>query len=296
LGGSLTGAGGDISTTGLGGSLTGAGGDTSTGGAGPGTGGDSSGAGGALGAGGDTTGAGGALTGTGGGGGAAAGGAGGAGGAGTCAGVFCDGFERATLGANWTIDPANTTNTVEIVNDQAHTGTSSVHLKITATGQTSTFIDEKIGFPWTTGYWGRVWILMSAPLTTGGHTVYVEGSTGMMTQNNGVRPLNTSGGNIETNVDPPDSSGNSKPAVAFPKVWTCFQWHIAAAAGKTNVNLYMGDTEVPGTALSVNATGNAVVTALIEQRIGYERYGNGSAGDIWIDDYAIGATQLGCGP
>jgi hypothetical protein len=48
--------------------------------------------------------------------------------------------------------------------------------------------------------------------------------------------------------------------------------------------------------LSVNATGNAIVTALIEQRIGYERCGNGSAGDIWIDDYAIGAAQLGCGP
>jgi len=33
---------------------------------------------------------------------------------------------------------------------------------------------------------------------------------------------------------------------------------------------------------------------LMKQRIGIQRYGSGTAGELWYDDYAVGTTQIGC--
>jgi hypothetical protein len=208
--------------------------------------------------------------------------------------VFCDGFESsAMLSADWKIDNSVATNVVEVVTNKAHTGNNSVHLNF-GTASFATFIDETKGFP-NTGYWGRVWYFVMNG-TEAGHQVYIEGSTGMNLTNNGVRPLNTQGaGLIAVNVDP-GVGGNGETGgtstVKMPQgVWTCFEWQVTDTAGKGNVSLYMngGAMPVPGT----TATG-VPIPALIEERIGYERYGGGSAGDIWIDDYAIGTTRIGC--
>jgi hypothetical protein len=196
------------------------------------------------------------------------------------------------LSANWKIDNSVTTNVVEVVTNKAHTGSNSVHMSF-GTASFATFIDETMGFP-NTGYWGRVWYFVMDS-GGGGHQVYIEGSTGMNLMNNGVRPLNTQGGNIAVNVDPGvggkgESGGTS--AVKMPEgVWTCFEWQVTDTGGTGNVSLYMngGAMPVPGT----TATG-VPIPALIEERIGYERYNAGTAGDIWIDDYAIGTARIGC--
>jgi len=282
-----SGTGGDV--TGTGGVPTGTGGSSGTGGAPTGVGG-STGAGGTLaGSGGATAGVGGTGTGTGG---AGPGGASGAAGAPSSAcdatAVLCDGFERAMVGPDWTVDNSVAANVVEIVHDKGHNSMSSVHMKF-GTGATATFIDETKGFP-ATDYWGRVWLFVMTGLEAG-HHVYIEGSTGMNPSNTGIRALNTqNGGRIATNNAPPDSGGTS--TVNMPQgMWTCFEWHIAATGGKENVNLYMNGTEVPGTAASTTPA----VTNLIKQRVGYERYGGGMAGELWIDDYATGPMRLTCG-
>jgi hypothetical protein len=269
--------------------------DSSSGGAPAGTGGStSSGAGGVTGVGGSISGEGGASTGAGGAPSGAGGAALGTGGAGTggatataCAGVFCDGFEEGTtLGAAWTVDKSVAANVVEVVSNKAHTGTNSVHMTFT-TAQGATFITEKMGFPATmNSYWGRVWLFIMTPTDTG-HDVYIEGSTGVNTTNTGVRPLNTQGGNISINVAPPDNGANT--TMALPRgAWTCFEWQVAATGANGNVTLYMGGT------LLATAT-NKPIPNLIEQRVGYERYATGATvGEMWIDDYAIGAARIPC--
>jgi hypothetical protein len=300
LGGSLTGAGGDISSTGLGGSLTGAGGDTSTGGAGPGTGGD--GPGGALGAGGSGRGGSGAV-GSGGSAGGTAGGAGaGGGGSGTCNAVFCDDFEASTtLGAAWTVDKV-AANVVEVVSTMApHSGSSgknTVHMHFT-TASGATFIHESMGFPAPMNtVWGRVWFYVMNDPTSNGHDVYIEAAD-VLSTNTGVRPLNTQSGKMAINVDPGlnanEDGANAMlvpgiTSTAIPRgVWTCFEWSIIApTTGSGSVTLYMGGAQLATIA-------KTKVPALMFQRVGYEHYnGDSAAGDLWIDDYAVGTKRITC--
>jgi hypothetical protein len=276
-----TGGAGTGGATGTGGRTGSGGAATSSGGASVGTGGAAVGTGGAANGGSQAGGA----TATGG---RAAGGAAG-GGSGTCNGAaLCDSFERAALGPDWTLDNSVPANVVEIVTTRAHTGTSSVHMMF-GTARTATFIDETIGFPATNNsYWGRVWLFVMTGLEPN-HHVYIEGSTGVDPPNIGVRALNTQGnGLIATNIAPPDTGGTS--TVPMPQgVWTCFEWQVIATAGTGGVHLFMNGTEVPGTVAL-----NRPIPNLIKQRIGYERYAAGTAGELWIDDYAIGTARITC--
>ena len=227
---------------------------------------------------------------------AAGGGEGGA--AGCPAGAsFCDDFESGTtLGSAWTTDNTLMA-TVKVVNTyttmpgptMAHSGTNSVQISFT-TGAGYAMIVEKMGFPAPMGYWGRVWYYVETP-TDGGHDVYIEGSTGMNLQNNGVRPLNTQGGKMSINIDPAAGGGEASATAtmgAIPRgAWTCFEWQISATGGTGDVVLYVSGT------LAATVKMQAI-PALTEQRVGYERYAAGTAGNVWIDDYAIGPTRLNC--
>lgn len=209
--------------------------------------------------------------------------------------IFCDGFEGSTtLDSNWTVDNGDPTNTVAVTTSKAHSGTNSVQITI-GTGKSATFIDETKGFPITGTLWGRVWLyVMTNP---GAHEIYIESSSGMMTGNNGVRELNTyNGPDMRTNVDPVGTGeANGISTVALPQgTWTCFEWSVGLAGTMGSIALYMNGTEVAGTPLTFPSTGDVAIPSLIEQRIGYERYAAGAAGDVWIDDYAIGTSQLGC--
>jgi hypothetical protein len=295
-------------STGFGGATTGTGGSfTGTGGSFTGTGGF--GTGGIFGTGGVTTGTGGFGTGgfgtggsgTGGSGlggsgavgsGGSAGGATGGGGSGACNAVFCDDFDASTtLGAAWTADKGVAANVVEVVSTMAHSLPNSVHMHFT-TASGATFIHESMGFPAPMNtVWGRVWFYVMNDPTSNGHDVYIEAADVLAT-NTGVRPLNTQGGKMAINVDPGLNGGEdgATSTMAIPRgVWTCFEWSIIApTTGSGSVTLYMGGTQLATLA-------KTKVPALMYQRVGYEHYGaDSAAGDMWIDDYAVGTTRINC--
>jgi hypothetical protein len=216
---------------------------------------------------------------------------GGGGGLTGCSGaVFCDGFEgNPTLKSDWTVDNSVPANTIEVVTNMAHTGTNSVHIKY-GTAATASYIDESKGFPFAgNSYWGRVWMYAMTGLEAG-HHVWIEARTGAA--GTGVRALNTQhNGQLATNLESSDGGGISTLTLPQGK-WTCFEWQIASMGGSTAtgaVHLYMDGTEVPGVAQT-----NWVIPSMTKQRIGIQRYGGGTAGELWYDDYAVGAARLGC--
>jgi hypothetical protein len=236
------------------------------------------------------TGQGGAADGAGGSGEAASGG----GGAGCpTAAVFCDDFESGkTLGSAWTIDNSVAANTVTMVSTKSHSGSSSVHMTFTPTAGT-TFIDEKMGVTAKGTVWGRVWMYPNTEAGNGigpdPHVVYIEAEPAGFTGHSatGVRPLNTQSGQIAINVDPPDTGPIVK--MVLPRgAWHCFEWEISGIGGTGSVALYMD-----GTLLATDS--GTAIAAIGEMRIGYEHYNAGTTtGDLYLDDYAIGPTRLGC--
>ena len=204
--------------------------------------------------------------------------------------VFCDDFESSTmLGAGWTVDNSVTANTVTVVSDKtkAHSGNNAVHMTFT-TASCATFIDETMGVPATGSYWARVWILANTAMDNG-HDVYFEAEPSTFkggVSQTGVRALNTQG-NMSINIAPPDNGANS--TMALPRgTWTCFEWNTTGIGGTGCITMYMNGTQL------MAATGKPI-PALGEQRIGYERYGTGTvAGDMYIDDYAVGPMRLNC--
>lgn len=201
------------------------------------------------------------------------------------------------LGAAWTVD--NTLGaTVSVVSSftampgptMAHSGKNAVQIAFPAKSGYAMIV-EKNGFPAPSGYWGRVWLYVETPASDNGHTVYIEGSTGMDLQNHGARPLNTQRGKMAINIDPVGNgeAGANSPTSIPRGAWTCFEWQISATGGTGDVVLYVGGAMMPVASLTAKP-----IEALVEQRIGYERYATGSAGNLWIDDYAIGPMRLGC--
>jgi hypothetical protein len=216
---------------------------------------------------------------------------GGGGGLTGCSGaVFCDGFEgNPALKSDWTVDNSVPANTIEVVTNMAHTGTNSVHIKY-GTAATASYIDESKGFPFAgNSYWGRVWMYAMTGLEAG-HHVWIEARTGAA--GTGVRALNTQhNGQLATNLESTDAGGISTLTLPQGK-WTCFEWQIASLGGSTPTgaaHLYMNGTEVPGVAQT-----NWVIPSMTKQRIGIQRYGGGTAGELWYDDYAVGTARLGC--
>jgi hypothetical protein len=260
------------------GAATGGAGTSGTGGTGSGIGGGGTGTGGAD----ATGGAGGQPNG------GVAGGASGGASSGCGMAAFCDDFERNTmLGAEWMIDSQTTANTIEVSSTQHHSGMNAVHIKY-GTGAMANYVDAAKGFPFTNdSFWGRVWMYAMTG-TEMGHHVYIEAQSGP-TNKSGVRVLNTQrAALVATNLQVGDKSGIS--AVPMPQgKWSCFEWHITASGGKGAVNLYLDGTEVPGTALT-----NVDIPHVDKTRLGIQRYGPGTAGELWYDDYAVGAERIGC--
>lgn len=244
----------------------------------PATGGGTAGAGGAgVGQGGIPGGGGGAATG------GAAGGPGVGGGSGNCNGAaLCDDFERAMLGPDWVLD--NTAPTViELVTNKGHNSMSSVHISF-GTAATQSYISESKTFPaMGNAFWGRAWIFSMAPL--GGHQIYVEARVGAGSDKTGVRPVNTQGMNLATNLESSDAGMTSNIKMTMGS-WVCYEWQITGIGGAGTFTSYVDGMMI--------GKQNGTIPALMRQRIGFQRYMAGTAGEMWIDDVAIGAARIGC--
>jgi hypothetical protein len=204
----------------------------------------------------------------------------------SCAGAaLCDSFERTMLGPDWVLDNSTTSTVIEVVTNKAHTGTNSVHISFGTTALQS-YISEMKGFPAVgNAYWGRAWIFSSVPL--GGHQIYIEARVGSGSDKTGVRSANTfdTNGNLGLNLESSDASKNS--TIKMPTgVWSCYEWQITGIGGMGSFTSWV-DGKVIGP-----ETG--VIPALARQRIGIQRYAAGTAGEMWIDDVAIGSQRLGC--
>ena len=197
--------------------------------------------------------------------------------------ILCDSFERADLGPDWTLDNSVPATKIEIVSNKAHTGTSSVHISFGMTA-TQSYISEKTTFPPTGGaFWGRAWIFAMLPLS--GHQIYVEARVASGSDGTGVRPVNTQGTNLALNLESTDAGTNSNIKMPMGS-WACYEWQITGIGGNGTFSAYVDGMKI--------GTQNGAIPNLMRQRIGFQRYAGGTAGEMWIDDVAIGPNRIGC--
>jgi hypothetical protein len=195
---------------------------------------------------------------------------------------LCDDFEGpapGTSGSAWTI--IKNGYVVETVTTQAHSGTHSVHVIATGNGGYG-YIEETKTFP-ATDWWGRAFLRIQAP--SGGHEVFAGADTNVSEPSGDqVRFLNNlGGGKVSTNRRVDDHGGTSSTSIPMGS-WFCYEWH-----------------ETP-TALSIFLDGKALTDVdqawteptFVSLVLGFERFGGGTPGDIWIDDVAVNSAQIGC--
>ena len=194
---------------------------------------------------------------------------------------LCDDFEGTPPGpgSSWTI--IKNGYTVETVTTQAHSGTHSVHVMATAGGGYG-YIEETKTLP-ATDFWLRAYLRIQAP--SGGHEVFAGADTNMSEPaGDQVRYLNNLGnGKISTNRRTGDQGKTSGTAIPMGS-WFCYEVHQTP----TTVHVYLENKE-----LTDVATMYAEPT-FVSLVLGLERFGGGTPGDIWIDDVAVNATQVGC--
>lgn len=191
---------------------------------------------------------------------------------------ICDDFEGVAAGATgsaWTID--NDGYTVETVTTMAHSGTHSVHVMAKGISGHGYIVETKT-FP-ATDFWGRAYLLLQAPPS--GHEVFVAFDGANDEQ---VRVLNDLGsGKIATNRRSDDQSKQSSQAYPMG-TWACYEWHETP----TELHVYFQGKEL------TDADEMWTEATLSLLRLGFERFDTGTGGDIYIDDVAVGSSQIGC--
>ena len=212
-------------------------------------------------------------------------GVGGAAGADGCSYKLCEGFEGLAPGApgsDFAIDVDKKGTVVETNTSKAHSGTHSVHVKVSDMAGVFGYITESKSLAATgASFWGRVF-LWSEVATPNGHIVNiaVDGKTGTASEQ--VRILNVIGNHLATNRRSDDAGKGSNVTPPTGK-WSCYEWHITP----TDLHVFLEGTELPIAETWVEPTLSLV-------RLGFERFTAGSAGDLWLDDVAINDTQIGC--
>ncbi|HEX6767617.1 MAG TPA: hypothetical protein VF103_19090 [Polyangiaceae bacterium] len=267
-----------------------------------------------------TGGTGGTSAGTGG---SATGGAGG-GGDPCASAIFCDDFDDAASGGPpatpWTVQRSGS-GTAAV--DTAHHMSGTQAVKFVVPGQNDgAFIALRNApyFPVTgNAFYGRVMLWLTAAPTASVHWTLIEG-TGLVPGQTyhsayrlgGQQPV--SGGNqLMANYETPDSYGGNGPGsdcwhhanrVVVPVArWSCFEWQYD---GPNNaLTLWVDQTEV----LSVRGMGNtANGDGCVNQpntfpwtaptfdtiRVGWDSYQADTERTLWLDDFAISTTRLGC--
>jgi len=214
-------------------------------------------------------------------GGSAAGGSGtGAGGAGTsgCASAqICEDFETGALSSSTWKTSQSGGFTATVGTDQAHSGTHSLHIVAPNTGN-SAFITETKTFP-ATDFWGRAWLRFNGP--NGGHQMYIY----VTLSGDQLRLLNRLGSDqIKANFQKTDIFYTS-PTTIPQTTWFCYEWHVTTSATtlyKDGV-LLTTDMKIPG------ISGGTALS------LGFQRFATATAAaDLWIDDVAVGTSQIGC--
>jgi hypothetical protein len=267
-------------------------------------------------------------------GGAPIGGSGGTGAGGTAGGgsgcddaIFCDDFDDAPANgapeAPWVVQRGGAG---AVIVDTAHhmSGTQSVKFTVPAQAD-SAFIALRNAptFPVTgNAFYGRVMLwLTSAPTTTSPavHWTLIEGSglvpgqTYHAAYRLGGQHAITAGNQLMANYETPDSYGGNGPSSdcwhhATGKVvplmrWACVEWQYDGP--NSAMTMWIDGAEiltVRGMGSQSNGDGCVSQTVAFPWtapdfdtiRVGWDSYQTDAERTLWLDDFAISATRVGC--
>ena len=237
----------------------------------------------------------------------AVGGAGGA--AAGCAGaLFCDDFEAytGTPGVPWTVTK-NAQGGVTIDGAQHVSGTKAV--KFTTTGTMAyqqAYISIGKIFPVAqNAFYGRMMIYTTQAPNDGVHWTMIQGegpATGGITRADvryGGQHQQSLMANYDSGGKASDCWQHSKTKMPEGK-WACMEWYFE---GATNTQKFWLDGQAiddltvvgQGQGCVAHETGDKWIFPNFEHLyLGWESYQTDPAREVWIDDVALGTTQMGC--
>lgn len=162
-----------------------------------------------------------------------------------------------------------------IVTDQAHSGMHSYH--VNAPNKTgSKFLTWNMS-PGA-DFWGRAWFRITGP--KGGHQVYIIAKA-----SSELRLFNRKTDKEEMAINTQSGDDWFVSTTPVPQAtWFCYEWHVTESA----TTIYHDGTEAVFTKKPPGIKG---VTSL---SLGWQRWQAGAAGEMWIDDIAVGDKQIGC--
>jgi len=217
-------------------------------------------------------------------------------------GSLCDGFEGPAIGATGSpmmADPMNVASTAVVDTTKPYRGTKSAHLKMASARafitESGTF-DQAGSIATNNDMWGRMFVWVEAPMTPGGHTVFIRledpALSGMSKELHlaGMNDGNYFGAELRTTKDnwAPPSGGTIKYPLATPK-WECWEWHTTA---KNTLDFYIdGKIVAP---MSVTAANNWPFPTFKKLSVGFLSFRANANVEMWIDEIAIGTSQIGC--
>jgi hypothetical protein len=233
----------------------------------------------------------------------------GTGGGSGCAGaLFCEDFEAYTgmPAAPWTVRK-NAQGAVSIDGAQHKSGTKAV--KLTTSGAAAyqqAFISIDKPFPVANNaFYGRMMIYATKAANDGVHWTMIEGrgpGTGGIT----TALVRYGGQHMQTLMANYDSAGKASDCWQHSQTkmpegkWACMEWYFE---GATNTQKFwldgkaIDDLTVVGQGqgcVSQGTEGKWIFPTFERLQLGWESYQTDDAREIWIDDVAIGTTQIGC--
>ena len=215
--------------------------------------------------------------------------------------LFCDDFERDTVGGmpppspRWSV-ALNGMGTVSIdATTPAHSGGKSVHVSSAGGYQTFFVLAGAPVFPAQGPLYVRLYIRLGATMSSGHNTYYKAGAAGAPSSDhetrigvmNGMLMINQPAGDRGFLSNQNYYSDGNKPGVVFaPMTWTCVE--ALFDPGHSTIDVWVDEKEVPD--LHRTDWQQDPLGAL---HFGFEKYAGPDA-DIWYDDIAVGSAPIGC--
>jgi hypothetical protein len=234
----------------------------------------------------------------------------GTGGGSGCAGaLFCDDFEAytGTPAAPWTVKK-NAQGAVSIDGAQHKSGTKAV--KLTTSGAAAyqqAFISIDKPFPIASNaFYGRMMIYATKAANDGVHWTMIQGEGPATSQGITRADVRYGGQHQQTLMANYDSTGKASDCWQHSQTkmpegkWACMEWYFE---GATNTQKFwldgkaIDDLTVMGQGqgcVSQGTEGKWIFPTFEHLHLGWESYQTDDAREVWIDDVAIGTTQIGC--
>jgi polysaccharide lyase-like protein len=229
---------------------------------------------------------------------------------GSCAGaLICEDFEAytGTPGAPWKV-LKNAAGNVIIDSAQHRSGTNAV--KFTTTGAADyqqAYISLSTIFPIANNaFYGRMMIYTTKAANDGVHWTMIEGEGAATAQGITSAKVRYGGQHQQKLMANYDTSGKASDcwqhsATKMPEgKWACMEWYFN---GSTNTQkfwldgLSIDDLTVIGQGdgcLKDDTQGKWIYPNFARLDLGWESYATDDPREVWIDDVAIGTSQIGC--